>query len=180
MGIGNFLYALRNVSFQGGILHTLYFSLLSITLDLLLGVLVRPAPEPEVRGRAFVRTLVILPWALPTVVNAVLWRWIYNPSYGALNALLAQAHLITDYQSWLGSAGLGTMTMVVLADTWKNYGLVTILVLAGLQTIPVELYEASSVDGSTWWSNFAHITLPASDGHPHSPGPEDDRRPSRL
>ncbi|HET6485561.1 MAG TPA: sugar ABC transporter permease [Spirochaetia bacterium] len=160
VGIGNFLYAFRNASFQGGIVHTLYFCLLSITLNLVIGVLVALLLNQKFRGRAFVRTLVILPWALPTVVNAVLWRWIYNPSYGALNALLSQAHIIGEYQSWLGSPGLGTMTMVVLADTWKNYGLVTILVLAGLQTIPVELYEASSVDGSTWWSNFTHITLP--------------------
>jgi multiple sugar transport system permease protein len=160
VGIGNFFYAFRNVSFQSGILHTLYFSLLSVTLNLVIGVLTALLLNQKFRGRAFVRTLVILPWALPTVVNAVLWRWIYNPSYGALNALLSQARVISDYQSWLGSPGLGTMTMVVLADTWKNYGLVTILVLAGLQTIPVELYEASSVDGSTWWTNFAHITLP--------------------
>ncbi len=160
VGVANFVYAFRNVSFQSGILHTLYFSVLSITLNLVVGVLTALLLNQKFRGRAFVRTLVILPWALPTVVNAVLWRWIYNPSYGALNALLTQLHVIPDYQNWLGSAGLGTMTMVVLADTWKNYGLVTILVLAGLQTIPKELYEASSVDGSNWRTNFFHITLP--------------------
>jgi multiple sugar transport system permease protein len=159
-GIGNFLYAFKNASFQGGIVNTLYFSLMSIALNLVIGVLTALLLNQKFRGRAIVRTLVILPWALPTVVNAVLWRWIYNPSYGALNALLTQTHILSDYQSWLGRAGFGTMTMVVLADTWKNYGLVTILVLAGLQTIPVELYEASSVDGATWRSNFAHITLP--------------------
>jgi multiple sugar transport system permease protein len=159
-GVANFLYAFRNASFQGGIINTMYFALLSIALNLLIGVLTALLLNQKFRGRAVVRTLVILPWALPTVVNAVLWRWIYNPSYGALNALLTQAHLIPDYQNWLGSADFGTMTMVVLADTWKNYGLVTILVLAGLQTIPVELYEASSVDGSNWWNNFFRITLP--------------------
>ena len=160
VGVANFLYAFRNVSFQSGILHTLYFTLLSVALNIVVGVLTALLLNQKFRGRAVVRTLVILPWALPTVVNAVLWRWIYNPSYGALNALLTQAHVIPDYQNWLGQAGLGTMTMVALADTWKNYGLVTILVLAGLQTIPRDLYEASSVDGSTWWTNFAHITLP--------------------
>jgi multiple sugar transport system permease protein len=160
VSIGNFLYAFRNVSFQNGIFHTLYFSVLSVALNLLVGVLTALLLNQKFRGRAIVRTLVILPWALPTVVNAVLWRWIYNPSYGALNALLTQLGLISDYHNWLGSPGLGTMTMVVLADTWKNYGLVAILVLAGLQTIPVELYEASSVDGAGWWSNFIRITLP--------------------
>jgi len=120
VGLGNFIHAFTNSSFQGGIVHTLYFSLLSISLNVLLGVSTALLLNQKFVGRAFVRTLVILPWALPTVVNAVLWRWIYNPSYGALNALLMQTHIISNYQSWLGSPTLSTMTMVVLADTWKN------------------------------------------------------------
>ncbi len=159
-GVANFIYAFQNASFQGGIVNTMYFALLSITTNIVMGVATGLLLNQKFHGRALVRTLVILPWALPTVVNAVLWRWIYNPSYGALNALLTQAHVIPDYVNWLGSADFRTMTMVVLADTWKNYGLVTILVLAGLQTIPVELYEASSVDGASWWNNFSRITLP--------------------
>ncbi|HUX21331.1 MAG TPA: sugar ABC transporter permease [Spirochaetia bacterium] len=160
VGIGNYIYAFTNNSFQGGIVHTLYFSIVSISLNVLLGVSTALLLNQKFIGRAFVRTLVILPWALPTVVNAVLWRWIYNPSYGALNALLTQTHLISSYQSWLGSPSVSTMTMVVLADTWKNYPLVTILVLAGLQMIPGELYEAAKVDGAGRWRNFTSITLP--------------------
>ncbi len=160
VGFKNFIYAFINPSFMGGVFHTLYFSLLSISLNILLGVLTAMLLNQKFFGRAFVRTLVILPWALPTVVNAVLWRWIYNPTYGALNALLTQLHIIQNYRDWLGSAGLGTMTMVVLADTWKNYPLVTILVLAGLQMIPKEIYEAVKVDGANWWNIFWRITLP--------------------
>ncbi|MEJ2289092.1 MAG: NAD(P)-dependent oxidoreductase, partial [Deinococcales bacterium] len=94
-----------------------------------------------------------------TVVNAVMWRWIYNPEYGALNALLTQLHILPAYRSWLGAPGIA-MNMIVAADVWKNFTLVALLVLAALQTIPVELHDAARVDGAGGVQRFRYITLP--------------------
>ena len=90
----------------------------------------------------------------------MMWRLIYNPEFGSLNALLLQLGLIDSYQSWLGTPGTA-MNMVILADVWKNYPLVAIIVLAALQTIPRELYEAASIDGAGPWLKFWKVTFPA-------------------
>jgi multiple sugar transport system permease protein len=113
----------------------------------------------QFKGRWVLRSLVVLPWALPTIVNATMWRWIFNPSYGALNALLTQLHLTSHYRSWLGSPFLA-LNMVVVADVWKNTPLAAFLFLAGLQTIPQDLYEAARVDGAGAFRSFFRITLP--------------------
>lgn len=105
------------------------------------------------------RSIVILPWALPTIVNAMLWRLIYNPEYGSLNALLTQVGLLAEYRSWLGDADL-VMTMVIIADVWKNYALIALVVLAALQTIPAELYEGMRIDGAGAWARFWNLTVP--------------------
>ncbi len=90
----------------------------------------------EFRGRTLLRALIILPWAVPTIVNAVAWRLIYHPDYGALNSLLFQLGLISDYRSWIGDPATA-MNMVILADVWKNFPLVAYVALAALQTVPV-------------------------------------------
>jgi len=159
VGLGNYLAALKNAEFVAGILHTLYFGVTSVSLELVLGVAVALLLNESFHGRKLVRALLVLPLALPTVVNAAMWRWIYNPEYGALNALLTQTHLLASYRSWLGTAPMA-MNMVVIADVWKNFPVVALLVLAGLQTIPKELYEASRVDGAGSLRRFAAITLP--------------------
>ena len=107
----------------------------------------------------FKRALLILPWALPTIVNAMMWRLIYNPEFGSLNALLLQFGLIESYRSWLGVPGTA-MNMVILADVWKNYPLIALIVLGALQTIPRDLYEAAAIDGASPWKRFLHITFP--------------------
>ena len=160
VGLANFAHAVRSHDLLAATLHTLYFVVLSLIIEVPLGVLVALLLNQKFKGRAIVRTLVIIPWAVPTVVNAVMWQWIYNPSYGALNALLTQWHIIDSYQSWLGSPDPSTMLMVVLADAWKNYPIVTILVLAALQAVPDELFEAAKVDGANAWQRFWKITLP--------------------
>lgn len=159
LGLGNYLAALRNTDFLAGALHTLYFSVTSVVLELILGIAVALLLDRQFVGRRLVRALLVLPLALPTVVNAAMWRWIYNPEYGALNALLTQSHLLPGYRSWLGSTPLA-MNMVVIADVWKNFPVIALLVLAALQTIPRELHEAARVDGAGEWRRFASITLP--------------------
>jgi multiple sugar transport system permease protein/N,N'-diacetylchitobiose transport system permease protein len=105
------------------------------------------------------RSIVVLPWALPTIVNGALWRYIFNAQYGVLNAILTQIGLQDTYHAWLNSQTFA-LNAVIFADVWKNTSLVAFLLLAGLTTIPRELYEAAKVDGVSAWQAFLRITLP--------------------
>jgi multiple sugar transport system permease protein/N,N'-diacetylchitobiose transport system permease protein len=111
------------------------------------------------RARWLFRTIVVLPWALPTIVNGAMWRYMFNAQYGVVNAALTQLHITSNYQAWFSKPFLA-LNLVVLADVWKNTSLVAFFLLAGLTTIPRELYEAARVDGYGPVGAFFHITLP--------------------
>ncbi len=160
VGLENFDYVFTDPDFGAAFWHTLYFTFASVAAEILLGVLVALLLNREFVGRTFVRALLVLPWALPTIVNAMMWRLIYQPDFGSLNALLVQLGLMDSYRSWLGEPGIA-MNMVVLADVWKNYPLVALIVLAALQTIPRDLYEAAAIDGAGPWLKFWKVTFPA-------------------
>ena len=113
----------------------------------------------EFHGRNVLRALIILPWAIPTIVNAIMWKLIFHPEYGSLNAALTQLGLAGSYRSWLGDVDTA-MNMIVLADVWKNYPLIAFVALAALQTIPQEFYDAARMDGANAWQRFTRITLP--------------------
>jgi len=159
VGSDNYSYVLTDPDFLDALLRTLHFTLGSVVAELVLGVLVGLLLNQPFRGRAVVRSIVILPWALPTIVNAMLWRLSLNPDYGSVNALLTQLHIIDQYRSWLGDPDLA-MNMVIVADVWKNYAIVALVVLAALQTIPSDLYEAMRIDGAPAWSRFWNLTVP--------------------
>jgi multiple sugar transport system permease protein len=159
VALENYAYVLTDPDFRDALIRTLHFTLGSVGAELVLGVLVGLLLNQNFRGRMLVRSLVILPWALPTIVNAMLWRLMYNPEYGSLNALLLQFHLIDQYRSWLGDPDIA-MDMVIIADVWKNYAIVALVVLAALQTIPSDLYEAMRIDGAGAWSRFWNLTVP--------------------
>ncbi|WP_413736797.1 carbohydrate ABC transporter permease [Sodalis sp. RH21] len=160
IGFANYLYALTDPDFLASLARTLYFTVVSVAVEGVLGVLVALLLNQHFYGRGVLRVLVILPWALPTIVNAMMWRLNFNPDYGSINALLTQTGLIDHYRSWLGSPD-SAMNSVMIADIWKNYPLVTLLTLAALQSIPEDLYEAARIDGAGAWRRFRAITLPA-------------------
>lgn len=160
VGLDNYLYALNDPDFRAAIGRTLYFTVMSVALEGAIGVLVALLLNQKFTGRNVLRVLVILPWALPTIVNAMMWRLNFNPDYGSINALLTQAGIIDGYRSWLGSPD-SALNAVMLADVWKNYPLVTLLVLAAMQSIPEDLYEAARLDGAPAWRRFRAITFPA-------------------
>ncbi len=114
--------------------------------------------HPFGRFGAF-RIILLIPWAIAPVANAVLWEWILNGSYGVLNAVLLRLGLISEYKIWLGDAGLA-LRMVLLADVWKSVPFIALLLLAGLQNIPNYLYRAARLDGATLWQRFRFVTLP--------------------
>ena len=160
IGLENYLYALSDPDFRASIWRTLYFTLVSVTVEGIIGVLVALLLNQKFIGRNVLRVLVILPWALPTIVNAMMWRLNFNPDYGSINALLSQLGIIDGYRSWLGSPE-AALNAVMFADIWKNYPLVTLLVLAALQSIPEDLFEAARLDGASAWWRFRAITFPA-------------------
>ncbi|CAI1499964.1 Inner membrane ABC transporter permease protein ycjO [Serratia quinivorans] len=160
VGADNFFYALTDPDFQAALWRTLYFTVISVAFEGVIGVLVALLLNQKFHGRNVLRVLVILPWALPTIVNATMWRLNFNPDYGSINALLTQLGVIDHYRSWLGDPA-SALNAVMLADIWKNYPLITLLTLAALQSIPDDLYEAARLDGASAWRRFRAITLPA-------------------
>ena len=159
IGLENYQYALTDPDFVDSLGRTLYFTFSSVAAEVVLGVGVALLLNQQFKGRTLVRALIILPWAIPTIVNAVTWRLIYNPDYGALNALLVQIGLISEYRSWLGDPAVA-MNMVILADVWKNFPLVAYVALAALQTVPMDMLNAARLEGAGAWRRFYKITLP--------------------
>ena len=159
VGLGNYLEQLTSGDFWAATGRALYFTVVSTALELGFGMGLALLMDQPLRWRWLLRTLVILPWALPTIVNALMWRWIDNAEYGALNALLTQTGVLHNYQPWLSDSDLA-MWMVIIADVWKLTPLVAILLLAGLQSIDREVVEVARVDGAGPWQVFRHILLP--------------------
>src|SRR5215210_1609851 len=159
VGLSNYLYAFNQPDFWYSIQRTLYFTVLSVALELALGILFAVLLNERFRGNLGARLAMIFPWALLTVSNGVLWAWILNPTYGIANALLLQLGLLDTPKSWLSDT-FWTMNVIILADAWKTVPNMTLLLLAGLQPIPEDLYEAAEVDGATRWQKLLRITLP--------------------
>jgi multiple sugar transport system permease protein len=114
----------------------------------------------EFRGRRFLSAMLLVPWAIPYVANGLMWKWIYDSGYGALNGVLFQLDFIDKYMVWLGDSDK-TLSLIANAFVWKEVPLATILILVGLKSIPADLYGAARVDGANVWARFVHITLPA-------------------
>ncbi len=159
LGLLNYVRVLSAAWFWQALGRTLYFTLVSLTLEVVLGLAVALLLNGGFRGAGLLRVLIIVPWATPGIVTASIWKWIYNPEYGALNALLTRLHLLAGYRAWLSDPFLA-MNMVILADVWKMMPLAAIFFLAALQFINRSLYEAATVDGAGVLRRFRHITLP--------------------
>lgn len=159
VGIDNYVRMLSSANFQRTLVTTAWFAIVSVAAEMVLGVLAALLLNQKFRGRTALRALMILPWALPTVVNATLWRLIYNPEYGALNAALTQIGLIDGYRSWLGEPG-SALTALIVADCWKNFPLVALIALAALQAVPRDITAASLVDGAGPLNRFRFVILP--------------------
>jgi len=153
VGAANYLRLLGDARFWNALANTTYFTTLSVALELALGLAMALLLRRAFPGRALVYAVVLIPWAVPTVVTARMWEWMYNADYGVINYLLgAQIN-------WLGSPAWA-MHAAILMDVWKSTPFVALLLLAGLQNIPAELYHAASVDGATRWTTFRRVTLP--------------------
>ncbi len=154
----NLTLAARDPDFIRSINNTLIFTVIAVTLELLLGLGIALVVNTRFRGRGVMRAAMLIPWAIPTAISTVLWRQMLNDnSTGALNAILNGLGLIPNSLAWRSEYPL---LSVILVDVWKTAPFMALLLLAGLQTIPGDLYEAGSVDGATTWQRFRKITLP--------------------
>jgi len=159
VGLQNYAHVLSSPGFWAASGRTLVFTIVSTTFELVFGMVVAGLLNARFPGRWLFRTIVVIPWAVPTIVNAAMWKGIFNAQYGSLNALLTQLHLIGDYRAWLGDPNTA-LAMVIVADVWKMTPLVAFFLLAGLTSIPGELYEAARIDRASWPRIFRSIVLP--------------------
>ena len=132
---------------------------LTLPLELLISLGLALLLTEVFPGRAIVRTLILLPWMLPPIVNGFLWGWLLNGEYGALNGLLYQMGIIDEYVTWLRNPDTQVIWVVVV-QTWTRFAFPTIILLAGLQSIPKDLLDAAKVDGASSWQSFKNIVLP--------------------
>jgi ABC-type sugar transport system permease subunit len=159
VGLGNYIALLREPIFWATIGRTFYFTVVSVGLELILGLAIAQLIHAHPPGWQFLRTSLIIPWAVPTIVNGTMWRWIYNADYGALNGLLLQLGLIDKYIPWLTRPDMA-MNLVILADIWHSVPFIALILQAALATLPADLEEAASVDGATALQYFWFIRLP--------------------
>jgi len=158
-GLNNYAELLRNQLFRESLLRSVYFTFVEVIAVIVLALLVALMLNHPLGRHAFFRVVLLIPWALAPVANAVLWKWIYNANYGVLNAMLVGLGVIEKNVVWLGKPWLA-LNMILLADVWKAVPFITLLLLAGMQNISAYLYRAARLDGANAWQQFVHVTLP--------------------
>ncbi|BAS26053.1 ABC transporter permease [Limnochorda pilosa] len=159
VGLANYKDLFSDPVFLQAVGNTLYFTVVSVAAELVLGLLMALVIHSRFPARGLMRAAVLVPWAIPTVVSAQMWRWMYNDVFGVLNDLLMRVGLLDAPVAWTASPGLA-MNAVIAVDVWKTTPFMALLLLAGLQVIAGDLYEAATVDGASRIRQFFSITLP--------------------
>jgi ABC-type sugar transport system permease subunit len=159
IALGNYIELFTSDTFWQVMNRTVVFTILSVTFTMVIGLAFALVLNQEFVGRAAFRTLLLIPWVIPAVVVGIAWEWIFNANYGILNAILVQLGVMATNQPWLGDPTTA-MPAVMVAKVWKEIPFAALLFLAGLQTIPADLYEVSRIDGASAWQSFLRITLP--------------------
>jgi multiple sugar transport system permease protein len=159
VGLDNYIDALSSGQFWDAMKTTVIFTVISVGLELVIGLGMALVMHQAFRGRALLRAVVLVPWAILTVVTAITWRTIFEPELGFVNSMLTALSLPGGDVVWLGQEGYALAAMI-LADVWKTAPFMALLLLAGLQVIPDDVYDAAKVDGATTWQRFRRITLP--------------------
>jgi trehalose/maltose transport system permease protein len=156
-GLANYRFLLDDADFRGAVVNTVVFAAVSVGLEVLLGMAIAVGLNRSFRGRGLARTAILLPWAFPVVVSALMWRLMLQDQVGIVT-YLAQSFGLVDGSILADRNSL--MVAAILIDVWKETPFLALLILAGLQTIPDELTQASMVDGANAWRRFIHVTLP--------------------
>jgi trehalose/maltose transport system permease protein len=159
VALANYIQVLTDPVFLGAMRTTLIFTVFSVIFEMVLGLGVALLIHKNFRGRGLVRASILVPWAFPTVVSAQMWLLMYNDQVGIVTTILQWVHVLAPGDTLLGSSG-GVIIAALITDIWKTTPFAALLLLAGLQVIPAELYEAVGIDGGSRWQKFWHITLP--------------------
>jgi multiple sugar transport system permease protein len=155
----NYVRLFRDGRALGALLNTFVFTVSTVALELVFGMIIALLMDRALRFRGLLRATVLIPWAMPTVVAAMLWRWMYNDQSGIINAVLIGLGATSEYVQFLAEPLLAWLAVIV-AEVWKTTPFMALLLLAGLQVIPREVYEASEIDGASKIRTFFTITLP--------------------
>jgi len=159
VGLTNYVKALYDIKLWAAIGRTAYITVWDVLVGTSLGLLMALLLNTMLKGRGILRAIVLFPFILPPVVNGLIWKWVYNPNYGFLNGFLYQIGIIRNYQSWL-SQPWTALHMIILANLWQGTAFAYILYLGGLQSIPLQLYDAAKIDGASRYQTLTRITLP--------------------
>jgi multiple sugar transport system permease protein len=159
VGLKNYIAAFKDEVFGIATRNTAIWIGLTVPAQALLGLVTALLLNRKFPWRGLARALVIIPWALPSVVIALMWRWIYDPNLGVLSDILIRLHILKAAFPWLANPDTALLS-IVLTLTWQGFPFFAVMILAGLQTIPKEHYEAAAIDGASVWQQFRHVTLP--------------------
>lgn len=159
VGLANFTALARDPDWWRAVRNTVTFTLVSVSLETALGTIIALTLDARMPGRGLLRAAVLIPWAVPTVVSAQMWSWMYNDLYGVLNAVFLSTGLIDAPRAWTADPDLAIWA-VVAVDVWKTTPFMALLVLAALQLLPLEIYEAARLDGVSPVKVFFRVTLP--------------------
>lgn len=160
VGFDNYQSLLAEDAFRSTIWHTVVFTVSSVFFETLLGLAIALVIHSNFRGRGGVRTAMLVPWAIPTVVSASMWQWMYHDVFGVVNDILVyRLHILDQKVAWLANPATA-LPAIIAVDVWKTTPFMALLLLAGLQLIPGDVYEASTVDGASKVQQFFQITLP--------------------
>jgi ABC-type sugar transport system permease subunit len=159
VGLGNYSQIFSDSQFWNAWIHTIQFTAASTSLETLFGLMMALILAEQFRGRGIVRAAMLVPWAIPTVVTSKMFGWLFDGQNGIVNYLLRVVGLIQHNIDWIGSPDFALST-IIIADVWKTTPFMALLLLAGLQTIPGSLAEASLIDGANAWQHFWYVKLP--------------------
>src|SRR5919112_2813904 len=159
VGLANFSYLLTDPDWWNAVRNTLVFAFFSVTIETLLGLGIALALNAHFRGRGLLRAAVLIPWAIPTVVSAQMWSWMFNDVFGIINVILQGLGIVDRPIAWTASPDTA-LAAVIIVDVWKTTPFMALLLLAGLQMLPTECYEAARVDGIHPVKVFLKVTLP--------------------
>lgn len=160
VGLENFKGVLSDPDWWGSVKNTLVFTLISVSLETVFGLGIALLLHREFAGRGLLRAAVMVPWAIPTVVSAKMWSWMFNDNYGVINDILQKLGIIDGPLAWMADNPYLSMAAVVTVDVWKTTPFMTLLILAGIQSIPLQVYQSAAVDGASGLRTFWKITLP--------------------
>jgi len=159
IGLENYKDLIHDTLFRDAVVLTVKFTLITVFFEFVLGMIIALTVNSGFKGRGVMRAMMLVPWAIPTVVSALMWKWMYNDIYGVINDAGVRLHLISHNVAWIAQPNTA-LGAAAASDIWKTTPFVALLLLAGLQVIPTELYEAARVDGASAWQQFWRITMP--------------------